>query len=225
MQKKRFFNLIDKYCADNIITEPFVSAEMNQRCISTQIEKVRSNIDRIPDKALSYKFLADLYQEKGELENSIIYYSRSLHINPDSPLTHEGLAVSFCRQGMIEKCIAEYRETLRLNPDLRTSLNNLSWVLATTPNEKNRDGVQAVRLAEQACQYTDYENPFTLDTLAAAYAAAGRYPEAVRTAEKALVLLPESSRQRQLAKDFNDRLLLYKSGRIYIEPLPVKAIR
>jgi hypothetical protein len=75
-QKQRFLSLVDKYCAENIIMEPFSSAELNQRCLATQIEKVRSNIDRMPDKALSYKFLADQYQAKGDWDNSVTYYSK-----------------------------------------------------------------------------------------------------------------------------------------------------
>ena len=178
----------------------------------------------MPDKAFSYKFLADLYQAKDEWDNSVIYYSRSLQINPDDALAHEGLAASFCHEGLIEKCIAEYREALRLFPDLRTSLNNLSWVLATTSDQKNRNGVEAVKLAEQACKQTDYQNPFALDTLAAAYAAADRYPDAVRTAQKALLLVPESTRQSKLSGAMHDRLLLYKSGKAYFAPLTGKTV-
>jgi len=223
-QKERFSSLIDKYCAENIIEESFSSAKLNQRCISIQIEKIKNNIDRLPDKALPYKFLADQYQAKGEWANSVIYYSKSLHINPDNAFVHEGLAASFCQQGMIGKCIAEYREALRIIPDLKTSLNNLSWVLATTGDEKNRNGVEAVKLAEQSCKQTDYQNPFALDTLAAAYAAAGRYPDAVRTAEKSLLLVPESARQSKLAREMHNRLLLYKSGKPYVASLPGKSI-
>lgn len=224
LQKKRFLNLIDKYCSENILTEPFNSAEVNQRCISTQIEKVKNNIDRMPNKALSYKFIADQYQAQENWDNSLIYYSKSLLLNRDNALAHEGLAASFCQLGKIENCIAEYREALRLIPDLRTSLNNLSWVLATTWNQKNRNGVEAVRLAEQACKDTDYENPFALDTLAAAYAAAGRYQDAVRTAEKALLLVPEAARQSKLTGEIQDRLFLYKSGKAYTVPLPGKSV-
>jgi spermidine synthase len=97
-------------------------------------------------------------------------------------------------------------------------------VLATNHDQKNRNGVEAVKLAELACKQTDYQNPFALDTLAAAYAAAGRYPDAVRTAEKALLLVPENVRQSKLAMEMRDRLLLYKSGKIYIAPLPGKAV-
>lgn len=223
-QKARFLNLIDKYCSDNILTEPFRSVELNQRCISTQIEKVKRNINIMPDKSRSYKFLADQFQARGEWDNSIIYYSKSLQISPDNALAREGLAASLCHQGRIDKCIAEYRETLRLIPNLRTSLNNLSWALSTTWDQKNRNAIEAVKLAEQVCKETDYENPFSLDTLAAAYAAVGRYSDAVRTAQKALALVPESAKQSKLAGEIYDRLLLYKSGKPYVSPLPGKSV-
>jgi tetratricopeptide (TPR) repeat protein len=223
-QKERFLNLVDKYCAENIIIEPFSSDEVNKRCIKTQIDKVKNNIDLMPDKALSYRFLANQYQAKGDWDNSVIYYAKALQINPDNAFTHEGLAASFCHQGRIEKCIAEYREALRLIPDLGTSLNNLSWILATTRDEKYRNGVEAVKLAEQACRQTDLQNPFALDTLAAAYAAAGRYTDAVETAEKALLLVPESVKQSKLAREIYDRLLLYKSGKAFVAPPPGKSV-
>jgi spermidine synthase len=43
-----------------------------------------------------------------------------------------------------------------------------------------------VELAERACEATGYGDPALLDTLAAAYAAAGRYADAVATARRAL---------------------------------------
>lgn len=223
-QKERFLSLVDKYCAENIITEPFRSDEVNKRCIETQINKVKNNIDSLPDKALSYRLLANQYQAKDDLDNSVIYYTKALKINPDNAFTHEGLAASFCRQGRIEKCIAEYREALRLIPDLGTSLNNLSWILATTRDEKYRNGVEAVKLAEQACKQTEFQNPFALDTLAAAYAAAGRYTDAVKTTEKALLLVPESVKQSKLAREIYDRLLLYKSEKAYVVPPPKNSV-
>jgi len=60
----------------------------------------------------------------------------------------------------------------------------LAWLLATTPDETLRDGAAAVTLIRPlALLYPDWRH---LDTLAAAYAAAGRWPEAVATQERAL---------------------------------------
>ena len=57
----------------------------------------------------------------------------------------------------------------------------------------------------------------SLDTLAAGYAAAGRYPEAVRAAEKALELVQAVSAQD--APAVAERLMLYQQGKPYREPV------
>ena len=48
-----------------------------------------------------------------------------------------------------------------------------------------RNGAQAVQLAQQANHLTGGEDPIVLHTLAAAYAEAGRFGEAVATARRA----------------------------------------
>ena len=62
--------------------------------------------------------------------------------------------------------------------------NNLAWLLATHPSAEFRNGAEAVPLAERACQLTGGTNLAMLATLAAAYAEAGRFPEAVSTQQK-----------------------------------------
>ena len=89
------------------------------------------------------------------------------------------------QSGRTREAVAQYREALRLNPNLAGALNNLAWVLAASPDDELRNGAEAVRLAERACELTHYGEPSFIDTLAAAYAEAGRFPEAVTTAEKA----------------------------------------
>src|SRR5262249_31536864 len=55
-------------------------------------------------------------------------------------------------------------------PDSPRMLDELGWLLATYPDSRSRDGTEAVRLAEHACDLTEYKIPALLDTLAAAYA-------------------------------------------------------
>ena len=59
-------------------------------------------------------------------------------------------------------------------------LNNLAWLLATSPDDALRDGKRAVELAKQACDVTDWEEAHIISTLAAAHAEAGDF-EAART--------------------------------------------
>ena len=71
-------------------------------------------------------------------------------------------------------------------PDDPRALTLLAWYLATAPIDALRDGPEAVRLAERACGIQRHSGPNALKTLAAAYAETGRYPDAVRTARRAL---------------------------------------
>ncbi len=64
--------------------------------------------------------------------------------------------------------------------------NELAWLLATVPEEALMDGQRAEALARAACEAVDYRHPGYLDTLAAAYAAAGAHDIAVRTQDRVL---------------------------------------
>ena len=81
--------------------------------------------------------------------------------------------------------MAEYRETLRLMPDLPPALSKLAWVLATDRNASFRNAAEAVQLAERLCAVTGSQQADALDVLAAAYAEAGRFSEAIRVAQRA----------------------------------------
>jgi Flp pilus assembly protein TadD len=121
--------------------------------------------------------------------------------------------------GRDREAVAQYREALRLNPNLAGALNNLAWVLAASSDDKLRDGAEAVRLAERACELTHYGQPLFLGTLAAAYAESGRFPEAVTTAKKAEQLATAAGLPAVAAK--NRQLLeLYRAGKPCHESAP-----
>jgi tetratricopeptide (TPR) repeat protein len=67
-------------------------------------------------------------------------------------------------------------------------LNNLAWIFAANSDPQIRNGAESVRLAEQACALTQYQEPVLVSTLGAAYAEAGRFDKAVETARKAEAL-------------------------------------
>jgi len=92
-------------------------------------------------------------------------------------------------------------------------------MLATSSKAEFRNGMQAVQLAERACELTHHGEPFFMGTLAAAYAEAGRFPEAVATAEKA-EQLATSAGLKKLAGENRQRLELYRDAKPYHEPVP-----
>ena len=112
------------------------------------------------------------------------------------------------------KALAERRESLRSRPDDIALLNDTAWVLATNPNASIRNGAEAVELAQRAVQLSDGREPAVLGTLAAAYAEAGRFAEAVKTAEQALALAA-SQNNAALAETLHARIKLYQAGSPY----------
>ena len=118
--------------------------------------------------------------------------------------------------GRLAETIGHYREALRIRPDFRTVANNLAWLVATARDPSLRDPELAVSLAERAAALSAAPDPSVLDTLAAAYAAAGRYDEAARVAEQAL-RLAESAGPPGFAAQIRSRLALYRDGKPYQE--------
>ncbi len=83
-----------------------------------------------------------------------------------------------------------------------------------TGNPKFLNGAKAVELATTANKLTEYKQPAFLDTLAAAHAAAGNFPEAINAASRALELARHTGKA-DLARDIQGRLSLYQQGRAY----------
>jgi hypothetical protein len=150
-------------------------------------------------------------------------YSTLLTYLPDDMTGHLGLAVTLPHLGRKTEAIEHLRAVLQQDPDDPDVLNNLAWTLATDSNAGLRDGGEAVRLAEQACELTHYQKTICIGTLAAAYAEAGRFDNAILTAEKACALASAAGDQGLLKKN-QELLALYQKRQPYHEmvenPIP-----
>ena len=166
--------------------------------------------------AMAYANRGAIYERKGEHELAIKDFRKAIELNPTFAPTHFSMAVSLQRQGKAKEAVSYYLQALRLQADWLPVMNNLAWILATHQDAEVRDGAEAVRLAERACELSQYKLPVTLDTLATAYAEAGQFDQAVKNAEKA-IKLAQASGKETLAKAIQDRLELYKVKRPYRE--------
>jgi len=149
--------------------------------------------------------------KQGNPDEAAAAFSSALRISPDDLEAHCQLGAVLASQHRSREAVQHYREALKLAPDSPEILNNLAWILAAGPNAQVRNGKDAVALAERACKLTDYKRPVMVGTLAAAYAEAGRFQDAVATAEKAGALA-EQSNQPALAARNRELAALYRSG-------------
>jgi tetratricopeptide (TPR) repeat protein len=162
--------------------------------------------------------LGNQFLKTGKVPEAISQYEYATRFEPDFPEAHEMLGSLLITVGRPREAMGHLEQALQLRPDLVEAQNNLAWVLATLPPADGGDPVRAVTLAERACQSPNNPSAGNLDTLAVAYAAAGRFNEAVATAQKA-VELAQSAGQTNLVAEIGDRLRLYRTGRPYREPL------
>jgi Tfp pilus assembly protein PilF len=160
--------------------------------------------------------LALALSNDGRLEEAVAHFNIVLQSQPDDPEMNFDIAVALNGLGKTKEAIQHYRHGLLANSNSPDALNNLAWILSTHPDAQFRNGRDALELAEKACRLTDYKRAMFLGTLAAAYAEARRFSEAVSMAERA-VQLAESSNQPQLAAKNRELLELYRAGKPYRE--------
>jgi len=104
---------------------------------------------------------------------------------------------------------------VHVDPSDTTSMNDLAWLLATAPDPRVRNPHRAVSLAQKCCGLNHWTNAYSIDTLAAAYAAAGNFWQAVRYQQLAMQALNKSERTEQLSA-MQDRLKLYDNHQAYL---------
>ena len=131
---------------------------------------------------------------------AISEYDDMLLLDPENFLALRSRADAYLNVGKHQEAIADFEKALKIEPEDTTILNNLAWVLATSPDEKLRDGKRAVELATKACELTDYKLPHILSTLAASFAESGNFDNAVEWSQKA-VDMDDPENAEQLAKE------------------------
>jgi len=169
-----------------------------------------------PDDAEAREALGLLLLSQGEASEAVSCFRECARLQPTAKAHYE-LALALDASGQGAKAIPEYREAVRLSPGSALYMNDLAWALATNPDEKVRDIKEAVRLAEDACRLSEGNEPRFFGTLDAAYAGAGRFDEAITTANKTRELALAAG-QQQIAQQAEKRLALYRAGKPYHSP-------
>jgi tetratricopeptide (TPR) repeat protein len=172
---------------------------------------------KFADAGIQESYAAMLLQQ-GKAEQAVKHLREAVRVEPtdDLRLRFAGL---LHQTGNSRESAEQYRLVLARQPDSLEALNNLAWILATSPDAAVRNGAEAVPFAEKVCRLTDRKNAVAIGTLAAAYAEAGRFADAVSTATQAATQA-EAEGNMQFATMNRQLRALYQSGRPYHEPAP-----
>jgi tetratricopeptide (TPR) repeat protein len=167
-----------------------------------------------PDDPQAHKVYASLLEQKGRNAAALYHLQTGLLFKPDFDTCMDAASLEY-RTGHPLQAVAYFQRALAFKADPET-LNNLAWILATCPDDSVRNGIAAISYAQWACQITGFKRPGIVGTLAAAYADAGRFPEAIKTVEEAIKLATDAG-NTQFAEQNQQLLQLYLAGKPYRE--------
>jgi tetratricopeptide (TPR) repeat protein len=156
---------------------------------------------------------ADIYYFTHQNRLAIEDYTAFLEALPKSPIAYTRRAACHFDLKEYLQTVTDYEQAVALDPNLLEALNGLAWTLATAPADGVRNGLKAVGFGERALSLASEAQKFLyLDTLAAAYAEAGRFTDAVAAQTKAIALIPRDYDAKETAQ-FKVRLQAYKDNK------------
>jgi tetratricopeptide (TPR) repeat protein len=138
-----------------------------------------------PNYAKAHYNLGQLLRKESRWQEAADHYRAVLRCTPSDLAAHLNLASTLLQLHNPTEAAAHFEAALRLDPNSTEALNNLAWLLATSGRDQIRNGPRAVELAERACAISEFKQPVFIGTLAAAYAEAGRFEEAISAARRA----------------------------------------
>ena len=160
--------------------------------------------------------LAQGLVQQGQWAEAAELFAKSVTPTTTDPHVRCQYALALAHLGRTREAMSQYAGALLVQQDLPDALDGLSWILATDSNAAVRNGTEAVRMSERACELTGRKDPAKLKTLAAAYAEAGRFAEAAATAQAAHDLAAQGS-SKELAEKCFLMLGEFKAGRAWRE--------
>ena len=178
------------------------------------IEHYKKVLEIRPTDWHGYYNLGFVLIQNGQLDEAIFNFKRALKLQPNEAIIHKTLGEALLQKGQLPDAAVHFKKYLEVQPDSIEVLNNLAWLLATSEDPNVRDGSRAVQLAEHACELTGSKKTTYLGTLAAAYAEAGKFTEAITTAQNACALAGKSGETNLLQKN-QELLELYRAHKPY----------
>lgn len=172
-------------------------------------------------RAIACEYLARIEERHGRWPRAAEFYREAIEVDPNYEQVRLGLARVLLNQGESAECATVLRDALVRESRSRPVRQMLAELLATTSDASVRNGPEAVGLAEALASETDYRHAATLDILAAAYAAVGRFDRAIEAAERGLSLPADQTTRTRL----KERLEKYRNAEAIATPFAPSAQR
>lgn len=171
-------------------------------------------IELSPDDAQYYNNRGLVLFEKDQPKAALTDYDQAIKLDPKCALAYCNRGALQIGSGDLNKALSDYQSAQEVDPECAEAYNGLAWIYATSANKNFRDGRKAVDYAVKAAKLTSYSDLAILDTLAAAYAEASEWEDAIKQQKRAIELAKDNS---AYILDAKERLKLYEAKKPYRE--------
>jgi tetratricopeptide (TPR) repeat protein len=152
------------------------------------------------------------YYAKKDFDSAIRDYDSAIQIDPKNVLALCSRANAAAAKKDYPIALRDYDAAIALDPNYTAALSSSSWLRATCPDERYRDGKRAVESATKACELLKWKDMDAIDTLAAAYAETGDFEKAIDMEMKALA---DANWSKTGGEGGQKRLRLYREKKPY----------
>ena len=173
------------------------------------------------DRAAAWADQGDATRKKKGYDQALADYAKAIEINPAWGLLYTNRGLTWQRLGQYQKALDDFDRSMEVEAGYGPAYQAKAWLLATCPDPKFIKGPEALEMALRAV-YID-RNQSTLDTLAAAQARVGDFPQAVKLQEMAIDLVKGPRGEEPVPEDMQRRLTLYRQKKPYVAPRPLAA--
>jgi Flp pilus assembly protein TadD len=195
-----------------------------------KVEEAIGHFQRIlelhPNDPDAHYNLGNAYLRTSRLEDAIAEVRKVLELTPNDLGARCDLGNLLFQAGRMDEAASQFEKVEAMNPAYLEAVNDyiqMTWALATSPDDKVRNGAKALELAQKLVARSGGKIPVELSLLAAAQAESGHYEEAASTAERARQMAVQQ-KNTELAEALGHQLEFYRSGQPYHEkPAPPPA--
>lgn len=177
------------------------------------IADIKLLVQNSPTQSQFKTQLAMLYNAADRPEDAVEIYDELIEDDSEDVDSLRGRGDAYLSLSKHKEAVADYMEALKIDSERDGVLNNLAWVLATSPFDEVRDGKKAIEYATKAGELTEWKEAHVLSTLASGYAETGDFEKAKEWIEKAL----EISEDEDQREGLNNELESYKEEKPWRE--------
>ncbi len=172
----------------------YLQTEEREKALADIRQAMNQIDDPTEGDVATFLRLGFLLASAEENQEAIDVYNKVLEADANNELAIQARGDAYLNIGKHSQAVEDYNKALSLDPESDHVLNNLAWVLSTSPDDDVRDGQRAIELATKAAELTEFKESHILSTLAAGYAETGDFEKAREWSAKAVELADDDSK-------------------------------